>query len=100
MIYFIFFCRYGYHLDLHVLTHSFPTRRSCGLIAGRRRHDGKPGPGQQNFGVGDLKLKMEMARLERWHDLKTEPKDTKRQEWLKEIRPEKDRKRTRLKSSH
>src|SRR3546814_10374119 len=31
-----FFECYGDHRDLHVLTHSFPTRRSSDLAAGRR----------------------------------------------------------------
>src|SRR3546814_9960848 len=35
---FSFFLRYGDHLDLHVLTHSFPTRRSSDL---QRRTDGR-----------------------------------------------------------
>src|SRR3546814_6156078 len=30
---FFFFYVYGYHLDLHVLTHPFPTRRSSALPA-------------------------------------------------------------------
>src|SRR3546814_961705 len=32
---FIFFYCYGDHRDLHVLTHSFPTRRSADLFDGR-----------------------------------------------------------------
>src|SRR3546814_20873081 len=33
----LFFERYGDHRDLHVLTHSFPTRRSSDLEFGQRR---------------------------------------------------------------
>src|SRR3546814_18127966 len=38
IVFFFFFVRYGHHRDLHVLTHSFPTRRSAALglaLAGR-----------------------------------------------------------------
>src|SRR3546814_1034917 len=34
---YFFFNWYGYHRDLHVLTHSFPTRRSSDLAKGGRR---------------------------------------------------------------
>src|SRR3546814_11339755 len=37
MIKVYFFERYGEHRDLHVLTHSFPTRRSSDLLADRCR---------------------------------------------------------------
>src|SRR3546814_10976797 len=34
---FFFFYRYGHHRDLHVLTHSFPTRRSSDLLTDTAR---------------------------------------------------------------
>lgn len=45
-----------------------------GVINGRRRHDGRPGPGQQSFGWGYLQYKAEIARLEGWHDLRGDPR--------------------------
>src|SRR3546814_18953914 len=36
-----FFEGYGEHRDLHVLTHSFPTRRSSDLLAFTRHLDGQ-----------------------------------------------------------
>ncbi len=42
-----------------------------GIIAGRRRYDGKLGPGQApSLGWGYLKTKIEIARLEGWKDYK------------------------------
>src|SRR3546814_12004916 len=37
-LYFMFFYRHGDHRDLHVLTHSFPTRRSSDLLKPAEMH--------------------------------------------------------------
>src|SRR3546814_16601444 len=63
MIFFVFFKVYGDHLDLHVLTHSFPTRRSSDLSEGcdlcriafagsRRRAGGVQRPWRAEGGAG------------------------------------------------
>src|SRR3546814_13291901 len=58
-----FYKEYGDHLDLHVLTHSFPTRSSSDLllvqarefliVAGRRIPPGLLDAGLRAFGVSD-----------------------------------------------
>jgi len=40
-----------------------------------KKHDGKPGPAQSPFGFGLLRYKAEIARLERWQDAQTEPRE-------------------------
>lgn len=53
-----------------------------GIINGRRRFDGKPGPGIQDPGWGLLQYKLEIARLEGWADLlKGKPEGKSLKEW-------------------
>src|SRR5262249_15332601 len=33
-----------------------------------KKHDGRPGPAQTPFGFGNLRYKLELARLEQWKD--------------------------------
>lgn len=46
-----------------------------GVINGRRRYDGKPGPGQKDPGWGFIQYKLEIARLEGWAQLGQTPKN-------------------------
>jgi phage terminase large subunit-like protein len=53
-----------------------------GIIAGRRRYDGKPGPGQKDPGWGYVQYKLEIARLERWAQFgKQPPEGMNQRDW-------------------
>lgn len=58
-----------------------------GILNGRRRHDGKPGPGTQDPGWGFLKYKMEIARLEGWKELTAKrPDGVNERDWQMGLR--------------
>lgn len=61
-----------------------------GIINGRRRHDGKLGPGQApSLGWGYLANKVEIARLEGWADYKAKkPDGMDEKEWQRSWRAE------------
>lgn len=53
-----------------------------GILNGRRRYDGKIGPGQTSFGWGRRSYKIEIARLEGWHDMrKPMPEEMEPAKW-------------------
>lgn len=53
-----------------------------GILNGRRRFDGKMGPGQKDPNWGYIQYKMEMARLEGWKDfLKAPPEGMNERDW-------------------
>lgn len=60
-----------------------------GILNGRRRYDGKAGPAQTALGWGNLAYKLEIARLERWHDArKPKPEGMETKAWQRAWHPE------------
>src|SRR3546814_18685040 len=58
----VFFYCYGDHLDLHVLTHSFPTRRSAvRLLLGMVGTDVNSGVARYDFGIPELQDGIDFA---------------------------------------
>lgn len=49
-----------------------------------KKYDGKPGPAQTSFGFGFKRYKMEIAKLEGWHDARRQrPADVNEEEWVR-----------------
>src|SRR3546814_12376902 len=104
-----FFLRYGHHRDLHVLTYSFPTRRSSDLLEAAQaalsqtveRDPNQFGAyvmqAQLALGRGDVDDAERLARLA----ARVEPKHPWTRLLEGSVAVERgDRKRTRLNSSH
>src|SRR3546814_13945378 len=63
MLYFFFFYyRYGYPRDLHVLTHSFPTRRSSDLEPGHDDDDHRDDLGDRPLDAVEDRLQRRFPR--------------------------------------